>query len=145
MINLPQRFQAVDGDSPFQAGLRLLPLLLCSPVATAVSGQVVSKLNIPPFYVMLTGASLQVLGIGLASSVGVDDRTKIYGYEVIMGCSFGTVLVTLLIYVPMVVDRSDMGMFCFCYRSWISPTRERHGERRKKHIQRSITLLCVAS
>ena len=51
LINLPQRFQAVDGDSPFEAGIRMLPLLLASPVATAVSGQLAGRFKVPPHYV----------------------------------------------------------------------------------------------
>lgn len=111
LINLPQRFQAVNGSSPFEAGIHLLPLLLCSPVATAVAGQLVSRFNVAPYYLMVTGASLQVLGLGLASSAGVGDDKPMYGYEVIMGFSFGMSLITLLIYVPLVVERSDMGQF----------------------------------
>lgn len=109
LINLPQRFQAVNGSSPFEAGIHLLPLLLCSPVATALAGQLVSRLNVPPFYLMLAGASLQVLGVGLASSAGVGDDRNMYGYEIIMGFAFGMSLITLLIYVPLAVDRADMG------------------------------------
>lgn len=109
LINLPQRFQAVSGSSPFEAGIHLLPLLLSSPVATAVTGQLVSKANVPPFYMLLTGASLQLVGLGLASSVGVGDDKTMYGAEVIMGFSFATTLIMLIVYVPFVVERSDMG------------------------------------
>lgn len=109
LINLPQRFQAVNGSSPFQAGLHLLPLLLSSPLATTVAGQLVSKGNVPPFYILVVGASLQVLGLGLASSVGIDGDRVMYGFEVIMGLSFGMTLIMLIVYVPFVVERSDMG------------------------------------
>jgi hypothetical protein len=109
LINLPQRFQAVGGSSPFDAGIHLLPLLLSSPLATTVAGQLVSRANIPPFYILVTGASLQLLGLGLASTVGVDGDKMMYGFEVIMGFSFGTTLIMLIIYVPFVVDRSYMG------------------------------------
>lgn len=109
LINLPQRFQAVNGSTPFEAGIHLIPLLLCSPAATALSGLLASKLNVPPFYLMFAGASLQVLGVGLASSAGVGDDRPMYGYEVVMGFGFGMSLITLLIYVPLAVDRSDMG------------------------------------
>jgi hypothetical protein len=109
LINLPQRFQAVSGSTPFEAGIHLLPLLLSSPLATAVAGQLVSRGNVPPFYMLLAGASLQLLGLGLASSAGVGDDKMMYGFEVIMGFSFGMTLIMLVIYVPFVVDRSDMG------------------------------------
>lgn len=109
LINLPQRFQAVDGETAFEAGIHLLPLLLASPVATAVTGQLAGKLKVPPFYILLFGASMQLLGIGLASSISFTSGKAIYGYEVIMGFGFGMSLVSLLVFTPMVVKRSDMG------------------------------------
>ncbi|OTA55986.1 drug resistance transporter EmrB/QacA subfamily [Hypoxylon sp. EC38] len=110
LINLPQRFQAVDGASAFQAGIRLLPLLLASPVATAVCGQLAGKWKIPPFYLLLFGASMQLLGIGLASSIRFTSSNAMYGYEVIMGFGFGMSLVSLLIFTPLVVQRADMAV-----------------------------------
>ncbi|KAL7627255.1 hypothetical protein AAE478_001444 [Parahypoxylon ruwenzoriense] len=110
LINLPQRFQAVDGESPFKAVIRLLPLLLASPVATAVSGQLVGRFKIPPFYLLLFGASLQLLGIGLASSTRFTSGNAMYGYEILMGFGFGMGLVSLLIFTPMVVKRADMAV-----------------------------------
>ncbi|KAB5513119.1 drug resistance transporter EmrB/QacA subfamily [Coniochaeta sp. 2T2.1] len=112
LINLPQRFQAVSGSTPFQAGIHLLPLLLSSPLATTVAGQLVSRWQVPPFYMLLAGASLQVLGLGLASSVGVGEAgdKMMYGFEVIMGFSFGMTLIMLIIYVPFVVERADMAV-----------------------------------
>lgn len=109
LINLPQRFQAVDGESAFQAGIHLLPLLLASPVATAISGQVAGRFKVPPFYTLLFGASMQLLGIGLASSIRFTSGNAMYGYEVLMGFGFGMGLVSLLIFTPMVVSRADMG------------------------------------
>ncbi|KAH8680619.1 drug resistance transporter EmrB/QacA subfamily [Xylariales sp. PMI_506] len=110
LINLPQRFQAVDGATAFEAGVHLLPMLLASPVATAVSGQLVGKLKLPPFYMLLFATSLQILGIGLSSSIHFQGGTLLYGYEVLMGFGFGMGLVTLIIYTPLVVDRSDMAV-----------------------------------
>lgn len=107
IVNLPQRYQAVNGVSAFQAGIRLLPLLLSSPFATAISGYLLSKRNIPPFYLALTGAVLQLVGVGFASS-GLGGDTALYGYEFIMGFSFGMTLVTLVLFVPLVVGRTDM-------------------------------------
>jgi hypothetical protein len=109
LINLPQRFQAVDGATPFEAGIRLLPLLLSSPVATAIAGQLASKYKVPPFFLLLFATSLQILGIGLSSSVKFTSGKEMYGYEVIMGFGFGMGLVSLLIFTPLVVDRADMG------------------------------------
>lgn len=109
MINLPQRYQAVQGDNAFEVGIRLLPMLLLAPVATAMAGYLISKLCVAPFYLLLSGTSLQLVGVGLASSrLGGD--AAMYGYEAIMGFSFGLTLVTLIIFVPLVVKREDLGV-----------------------------------
>ncbi|KAI2622334.1 drug resistance transporter EmrB/QacA subfamily [Hypoxylon sp. NC1633] len=110
LINLPQRFQAVDGESAFQAGVHMLPLLLSSPVSVAIAGQLAAKLKMPPFYLTLFGASMQLLGIGLASSIRFSSGNAMYGYEVIMGFGFGMGLVSLLIFTPLVVNRADMAV-----------------------------------
>lgn len=109
LINTPQRFQAVNGFSAWDAGLRTLPLLLSSPVGTLISSQLVTKARVPPSYVLFAGVALQVLGVGLASTVGPEDMQHLYGYEVLMGVSFGVTLVMLVIFVPLTVEKEDLG------------------------------------
>ena len=111
IINLPQKFQAVNAASPSAAGFSLLALLLCSPLASALAGLFVTKLGIAPFYFILAGASLQLVGVGLTSSLPTSQdgiAHAQYGYEVIMGFGFGLGLATLLIMVPLVVEKRDM-------------------------------------
>ncbi|KAA8905057.1 major facilitator superfamily transporter [Sphaerosporella brunnea] len=106
IVNLPQRFQAVNGTSASGAGVRLLPLLLCSPFASALSGFVITRLKVPPLYLIFTGGALQLIGIGLMSSIPESRRDILiaqYGYEVIMGFGFGLGLSTLLVMVPLVI------------------------------------------
>lgn len=109
IVTLPQRFQAVNGVSPFAAGIHLLPVLVVSPISGAVAGQLASKKGVPPFYILLTGTTLQLLGVGLSSSVGRHGDKEMYGFEVIMGMGFGLTLITLLMFVPFVVKKADMG------------------------------------
>ncbi len=116
IINLPQKFQAVNASSPSAAGFSLLPLLLCSPLASALAAWLVTKLHVAPFYLILGGATLQLVGVALTSSLpssqdGIPNAQ--YGYEVIMGFGFGCGLVTLLIMVPLVVKKQDM-------RKWLA-------------------------
>lgn len=111
VVNIPQRAQAVNGLSPVRAGIALLPLLLTSPFATAVQGVLTSNFKVPPFYLMLIGAVLQLVGVGLTSSLPTD-RYRIppqqYGYEVIMGLGFGLGLSTVLTLAPLVVMEADL-------------------------------------
>ncbi|KAH9908369.1 drug resistance transporter EmrB/QacA subfamily [Xylariomycetidae sp. FL2044] len=110
LINLPQRFQAADGDSASRAGVRLLPMVLSSPVAIGVTGQLATRWKVPPFYILLSAASLQLIGLGLASSVKLASGNTMYGFEVILGFGFGMGLTTLLIYTPLVVDRVNLAV-----------------------------------
>lgn len=111
VVNVPQRAQAVDGLSPVRAGLVLLPLLLTSPFAMAASGILTSNFNVPPVYLIVIGAILQLVGVGLTSSLPTTIfklAPQQYGYEVIMGLGFGLGLSTILILAPVVVKEIDL-------------------------------------
>lgn len=112
IISIPQRFQVVNGTNAIDAGIRMLPLLLCSPFATVFASLLLTKLRLPPLYVLLAGCGLQTLGVGLFSSLDPSHLDNIpsyqYGYQVIMGCGFGLNLSTVLMMVPLVVTQRDM-------------------------------------
>ncbi len=111
IFNIPQRLQTVNSTSAIGAGIRLLPLLLLSPVATATSGLLITKFKIPPLYLLIVGGSFQTIGVGLFSSLSSSDlqiSPAQYGYQVIMGLGFGLNLSTILMMVPMVVDEKDI-------------------------------------
>ncbi|KAK4234164.1 major facilitator superfamily transporter [Achaetomium macrosporum] len=113
IINIPQRLQVVNGTTAVDAGIRMLPLLLCSPIATVVSSLLLTKLRLPPLAVLLAGCSLQTLGVGLFSSLDSSDLNvppSQYGFQVIMGCGFGLNLSTVLMMVPLVVRQRDMAV-----------------------------------
>jgi hypothetical protein len=112
IINIPQRLQTVNATSAIGAGIRLLPLLLLSPVASTAAGFFVSKLRVPPLYLLVIGASLQKIGVGLFSSIDSTDLSipkGQYGYQVVMGFVFGLNLSTILMMAPLVVQQKDMG------------------------------------
>lgn len=116
IINIPQRLQTVNMTTAIGAGIRMLPLLLLlSPLATILAGILVSKLKIPPLYILVLGASLQMIGVGLFSSLG--SSTSIspaqYGYQTLMGLGFGFSLSTILMMVPLVVTERDQGIACY--------------------------------
>ncbi|KAF4949860.1 hypothetical protein FGADI_8604 [Fusarium gaditjirri] len=112
LINIPQRFQTVNTTSAINAGIRTLPLLLLSPIATAINGILVSKLGVPPLYTLFLGSSLQTIGVGLYSSLksSTSIASAQYGYEAIMGLGFGFNLSTILMMVPLVVAEKDLAV-----------------------------------
>ncbi|KAF2433345.1 putative MFS multidrug transporter [Tothia fuscella] len=90
VINLPQRFQIVYGDSPILAGVHLLPLLCSVAVGSAFGAGVSSKKNITS-YTSIVAFSFIIVGCGLFSTISNSrsfDRA-IYGYEVILGFGNG--------------------------------------------------------
>lgn len=116
VVNIPQRAQAVSGLSPINAGLALLPLLLTSPLAMALSGFLTGNMKVPPFYLIVISSMLQLIGIGLTCSLPAD-ATSIpaaqYGYEAIMGVGFGMGLTTLLTFARVVVSEKNLGKWTF--------------------------------
>ncbi|KAH8652684.1 drug resistance transporter EmrB/QacA subfamily [Tricladium varicosporioides] len=112
VVNIPQRAQAVYGLSPTKAGLGLLPLLLTSPLFTAISGALTSNYKVPPLYLILIGEAFQIIGVGLTCGLPKTAGTSIpkeqYGYEVLMGAGFGIGLSTLLQLGKLVVDEKHL-------------------------------------
>lgn len=115
VVNIPQRAQAVYGLSPTKAGLGLLPLLLTSPLFTAISGALTSNYKVPPLYLILIGEAFQIIGVGLTCALPKTGGTSIpkeqYGYEVLMGAGFGIGLSTLLQLAKLVVDEKHLRRF----------------------------------
>ena len=112
MINIPQRFQVVNNLSAFDAGWRLLALMLCSPLGSAVSGFLVSKIQLPPIYIFLVAAILQTVGLALMGTLSVTEpgvASAQYGYQVILGLGIGLTLSSLIVAAPTVIDDKDTG------------------------------------
>ncbi|KND87579.1 putative MFS-type transporter YusP [Tolypocladium ophioglossoides CBS 100239] len=113
VVNIPQRAQAVYALSPVDAGLALLPLLLTSPVATALSGLLTGNAKVPPFYLIIVASIFQVVGVGLTCSLPTDTTSlpiAQYGFEVLMGIGFGLGLTTLLTFARVVVPETNLAV-----------------------------------
>jgi hypothetical protein len=122
IINLPQRFQVVNGDSPIEAGYRFLALTVVGSVGSFMSGILVQRLKIAPFWVLLAGASLQIIGLGLAGSLSTSSKVQniTYLYQIILGLGFGSNWGCTIMTIPLVVTKQDTGMLNLFFRE-ISP------------------------
>ena len=79
---LPIWFQAIQGQSAFSAGIRLLPYFLGTVTFVITSGLVVSKLG---YYtpVLIVGTALMIVGCGLLTTFRGDTyKGEWIGYEV---------------------------------------------------------------
>jgi len=112
IINIPQKFQLVNGMMPSGAGIRLLPFVLCTPVAAVLSGWVVSLQKIPHIYVLYVGGALSTLGMQLMSTLSVDDfniNPAQYFYQTLLGLGLGTSVSALSNVVTGYVEAQDLG------------------------------------
>ncbi|RHZ54245.1 uncharacterized protein CDV56_106912 [Aspergillus thermomutatus] len=111
IVYLPQRFQIQDGLTPVASGIRMLPLLLLSAFGAGLGGMVNSRKNIS-FYTLLGGVSLQLLGLGLMTTLPTAGSVSPaqYGYQVILGLGFGLTLTSLVIISRLEVDASDLAI-----------------------------------
>jgi tetrahydromethanopterin S-methyltransferase subunit F len=111
VYQLPQRFQLVNRLSSLEAGLRLIPFTLASPVGTGTAATVAGKFNVPPIWIIITGACLQVVGFVLLGTMPTtgDFLARTYGFEVIAGFGCGMNLALLFVIIPEVVELRDQG------------------------------------
>ncbi|KAI9842654.1 MAG: hypothetical protein M1837_007021 [Sclerophora amabilis] len=112
VIQIPQRFQAVNGTTPLGAGVRLLPFAFASPVGSFVSSIIAGKAKVPPIYLILVGAVLQVVGYALLSTIstGSEIQPAQYGYEVITGLGVGVNISTLILMTPFTIEKRDQSV-----------------------------------
>ncbi|KAI0405746.1 putative multidrug resistance protein fnx1 [Xylaria palmicola] len=112
VYQLPQRFQLVNRLSGLDAGVRLMPFTLASPVGTGIAAGIAGKFKVPPIWVIIAGSSLQVVGFSLLGTLPVtlDFLPRIYGYEVIAGFGCGMNLALLFVIIPGVVESRDQGV-----------------------------------
>ncbi|KAF2655372.1 MFS general substrate transporter [Lophiostoma macrostomum CBS 122681] len=90
IVQLPQRFQAVNNASASRSGIQLLPVTLMTPVGAMLAGLVMGK-KIAAEYVLIATTGIVSVGIGLLSSLPVDASfwSGTYGYEIITGLGLG--------------------------------------------------------
>lgn len=73
-----------------------------------------SKLKVHHIYLLMMGAILQFIGVGLSSALPTTTdkmAARQYGYEAVMGVGFGLQMSTLMIPAPLIVKEADLGLF----------------------------------
>ena len=86
---LPIWFQAIQGSSAFQSGLKTLPLTLSLIIGGIASGGVISKTG-PYLPSLFTGVLLTVAGAALLMTLKPDSPSKEWiGYQVLYGFGLG--------------------------------------------------------
>ncbi|EED14464.1 MFS multidrug transporter, putative [Talaromyces stipitatus ATCC 10500] len=108
LVQLPERFQIVNGDTAEISGVSLLALSGPSAVGSFLGGALSSKKN-NTFSTLIIGCSLILLGNGLFHTVGPSHSvpSKAYGFEAIMGLGFGMIFSTTTVLIKLHAERED--------------------------------------
>lgn len=105
---LPIWFQAVQGTSAVQSGIRNLPMLIACVLMSVVAGGTVTALGYyTPF--MLLASVLTAIGYGLISTFTPDiSKGKWIGYQILAGAGVGFGMQQPMIAVQTVLDIKDV-------------------------------------
>ncbi|KAK7047809.1 hypothetical protein VNI00_006137 [Paramarasmius palmivorus] len=107
-IFLPQRMQVVDGLTPINAGVRMLPLLLLLGFLSPFAGAAVmlSRSYRP---LMWFATSVGAVGAGLLSTLSLPTNfSRVYGFETLVGFSIGVTITVSTIIIQFCVERRDL-------------------------------------
>lgn len=110
-IEIPQRFQIVNGTSALGAGVRLLPYIVSQPLGSLFGNTIAGTTKIPPIFLLFFGSGMQLIALGLMTVIPASGTVPHaeYFFEALMGFGGGTVFSVLMLIAPHIVDTSDLG------------------------------------
>jgi MFS family permease len=110
MIFIPVYLQVVDGMSPTQSGLAMLPMVVGIFTTSIGAGQIMSRTGRYKAFPIL-GATVVIGSLFLLSTLDVDTPYWYAGLSMFaMGLGLGFTMQVLVVIVQNSVDRADMGV-----------------------------------
>lgn len=107
---LPLFLQLVDGASPTESGLLMLPMVLGILLGSVTAGRLMTRTGRYKAFPIL-GTVLTAIGMGLLASLDADTTRFEYGtYMALAGLGIGLVLPTLMVATQNAVPRGDLGV-----------------------------------
>lgn len=87
VVQIPQRFVTVNGETPFAAAAKLLPFGAFVVFGILLAVPSVERLHIPPPVVLVFGGLLEVIGTTILSQTLAQAHIKAsqYGSQVLIG------------------------------------------------------------
>ncbi|KAI4146673.1 MAG: hypothetical protein LQ340_005851, partial [Diploschistes diacapsis] len=107
VIQIPQEWQTVSNCTALEAGTRLLPFTIFYSVGTILAMILTSKLHVPPVFVILLGAALQIISVAVMSCIPVRTGAAKYICEIILGIGVGTNIGVLVQLTPQLIRGKD--------------------------------------
>jgi hypothetical protein len=110
VAQVPQRFITVNDLSPLDAAVRLLTFGAFIPIGGVVAAAFMKK-GVPPMWLVLVGAIMEIIGIVLLSRIGTTEAIDNgqYGYQFLAGLGTGIINSSLVILVPYIMEKRDLG------------------------------------
>ncbi|KUI69640.1 Putative HC-toxin efflux carrier TOXA [Cytospora mali] len=107
-------FQAIQGDSAVEAGIKLLPLLIATVLTSVLSGALISAVGYyNPF--ALVGMILFTAGAGMITTLTLDSPLRAwFGYQVLAGLGVGVGFQLAILVVQAVLPREDIPVATAC-------------------------------
>jgi hypothetical protein len=101
----------VNNESPWRAGVRLIPFGIAVPVGAGLVAAICGKRRLPPIYMLLLASVLQILGLVFMSRLRLGHIlwNGQYGLQFMtgLGCGLSVGVVTLM--TPFVIEKQDLG------------------------------------
>ncbi|KAI9710155.1 MAG: hypothetical protein M1820_002957 [Bogoriella megaspora] len=112
VVEIPLRFQSVYGTSPLRAGTSLLAFAIMTAVGSFWAAMVASKFKVPPVFILIIGAGLQVVGAALLSTIPIEENIwpGQYGYQVLLGLGMGANGALLAVMTPFAIYKRDQSV-----------------------------------
>ncbi|KAF2736979.1 putative multidrug resistance protein fnx1 [Polyplosphaeria fusca] len=110
VIQIPLRFQAVNNESSWYAGIQLIPFGVATAVGGAFAAVIVRNRKLPVVYMFFPGAILQVLGLVFMSRLTLDYIVwkGQYGLQVLTGFGCGISMGAVTLMTPYVIEKRDL-------------------------------------
>jgi EmrB/QacA subfamily drug resistance transporter len=109
VVYLPEYLQVVRGASAISSGLQLIPLTLGIVVASAGSGQLISRIGRYKVFPVI-GAALLTVGFWLLSHIEVGTSTAVLsGWMLVVGLGIGCIMQVAVLAVQNAVAYRDLG------------------------------------
>ena len=111
IIQIPLRFQTVNQLSSFQAGIRLIPITIMSPIGATICAAICGKRRLPPIYLLMLSSIIQVVALAWLAQI-TPSRIQWpgqYGFQAMAGIGLGLGIGAQVLLTPFVIEKRDLG------------------------------------
>lgn len=112
-VQIPQRFIILFSMTPFEAGIRLLPFALMTPIGSIIAAVLLDKELVSLNVLLLIGGALETAGVTPFATLTSGNHTlaQQYVFQIVIGTGIGFISTATFLLVPIKMERRDVGNF----------------------------------